>query len=265
MATQPKSQFDDVKPWPKAAEPNERAVIGHNHPPLEERIPVEFRQALVAERADFLIKLDDLLGKVDGDPEDPADLGAVHRARCDSEDTLGKCGALVKSLRAAEQLVDGVHKELKQPYLDGGRLVDAEKNALIARIGVGKRRVQGMMDAYADEQLKARRAQEAKDAEERARLAALARENDLQGALPPPPPPPAPPPPVRSDFGATVSLGTDHVSTVTDYAKAFKKVKDIAAVREAIDKAIQKLVRDAKGKIEIPGVTITERAKTSAR
>jgi hypothetical protein len=62
-----------------------------------------------------------------------------------------------------------------------------------------------------------------------------------------------------------VSFGTDFVSTVTDYAKAFKKVKDNAKVREAIDAAIQKLVKDAKGQIEIPGVTITERAKTSAR
>jgi hypothetical protein len=260
------TQFKDLKPWPEQkAEPNPRAVIGNNEPPLTERIPAEFREALLTERADFMVKLDDMLGKVSPDPEKASDLGAVHRAVCKDEDTVGRCGTLVKALRAAEQLVEGVHVKIKKPYLDAGRAVDAEKNALIARIISGKSRVQQLMDDYADEQLKAQRAQQAEEAADRKALEDLARENNLAAALPPPPPPPSRAAPVRSDGGATVSFGTDFVSTVTDYAKAFKKVKDNAKVREAIDAAIQKMVKDAKGQIEIPGVTITERARTSAR
>jgi len=265
MATNPKPVFEDIAPWPETAGANPRATIGHNEPPLEERIPAEFLEALLGERADFMVKLDDLLGKVDPDPEKASDLGSVHRAKCDSEDNLGKCGSLVKTLRAAEQLVEGVHVRIKKPYLDAGRAVDAEKNAYLARIAAGKRRVQQMMDDYANDQLKKRREQEAKDAEDAAKLAVLARENNLEAALLPAPAPAARLEPVRSDFGATVSFGTEHVSTVTDYSKAFKRVKDNAKVREAIDAAIQKLVKDAKGKIEIPGVEIAERARTSAR
>jgi hypothetical protein len=103
----------------------------------------------LGERADFMVKLDDLLGKVNPDPEKASDLGSVHRAKCDSEDNLGKCGSLVKALRAAEALVDDVHVRIKKPYLDAGRAVDAEKNAFKARIAAGKNRVQAMMDDYA--------------------------------------------------------------------------------------------------------------------
>jgi len=264
---EPKPVFDDIKPWPEqnAPEENPRAVIGGNEPPLEERIGAEFREALLGERADFMVLLDQLLGKVNPDLEKPEDLGSVHRARCDSEENLGKCGELVKRLRACETLVTSVHVAVKKPYLDAGRLVDGEKNALIGRISDGKAKVQQLMDGYAAEQLKAKREREAEEAANREKLEALARANNLEAALPPPPPPPARTGPVRSDGGATVSFGTEHVSTVTDYAKAFKKVKDDAKVREAIDAAIQRVVKTAKGKIEIPGVAITERAKTSAR
>ena len=258
--------FPDVKPWPEQkVEPNPRAVIGDNEPPLEERISAEFRDVLLGERADFMTKLDQLLGKVNPDPEKASDLGAVHRAKCDNAETLGRCGELVKALRACEGLVSAAHVIVKKPYLDAGRAVDAEKNALIARIGTGKTAVQQLMDDYANEQLRKQRAKEAEEAAERKKLEDLARENNLEAALPPPPPAPVRSGPVRSDGGATVSLGTEHVATVTDYAKAFKKVKDDAKVREAIDAAIARVVRTAKGQIEIPGVTITERAKTSAR
>lgn len=263
------SMFPDVAPWPEAkADENPRAVIGNNEPPLEERIGAEFRDALLTERADFMTLLDQLLGKPGADPnsEDQSALGSVHRARCDSDDTLGRCGELVKRLRACEGLVSAVHVTVKKPYLDAGRAVDAEKNALVARIGTGRNMVQGLMDDYANEQLAKRCAAEADAAAQRAKLEALARENNVEAALPPPPAPaPVRSGPVRSDGGATVSLGTEFVSTVTDYAKAFKKVKDDAKVREAIDAAIQRTVKAAKGKIEIPGVTIAERAKTSAR
>jgi hypothetical protein len=257
--------FSDVKPWPKQADANPRAVIGGNEPPLEARIAAEFRDALLTERADFMALLDQLLGKVNADPEKPEDLGSVHRAKCDSDETLGRCGELVKRLRACEGLVSAAHVVVKKPYLDAGRVVDAEKNALVARIGNGRSAVQRLMDDYADEQLKLRRAREAEEAAERKKLEALARENNLEAALPPPPSAPLRSAPVRSDGGATVSLGTEHVSTVVDYAKAFKKVKDDAKVREAVDAAIQRVVKAAKGQIEIPGVTIVERAKTSAR
>ncbi len=269
MATKP--IFDDVAPWP-AQQSNPRAVIGDNKPPLEELIPAEFRAALLAERADFLTLMDNYLGAGDPNSEDFKE-GAVHRARVTDEATLGSCGKVINALRAMEKHVSETHKTVKDPYLLGGRLVDAEKNALVGRIYAGRDRVQGLMDDYAAEQLRLQRKREAEAraaeleaATERKRLEDLARENGLTAALPPPPPPPPPraQAPVRTD-GATVSLGTEWSGRVTDYTKAFRRVKDDAKVREAIDAAINRIVKASKGSIVIPGVENVERAKTSSR
>src|SRR5690606_17660362 len=100
----------------------------------------------------------------DPDPEKPEDLGSVHRARCDSDETLGRCGELAKALRACEALVSDVHVRVKKPYLDAGREVGACKNSLVARIGAGRTMVQRLMDDYANEQLRKQRAREAEEA-----------------------------------------------------------------------------------------------------
>jgi hypothetical protein len=280
MATKP--VFDDVAPWPEKPAPAV-ATIGHNLPPLEERIPAEFREALIAERPDFYQKLDDLLGRPgiqDAEGEDAPIIGALQRARCENPDQYAKCGILVNALRACRTLVEKVHKSEKQPHLDAGRLVDAQKNALVTRIEAGMVAVEALQKAYIREQdrlaeierQKALEAQREADAR-RAELEELAKEKGLEDALPPPPEPVFVPEtynplglgqPVRTD-GATVSAGKEWKSRVDDYAKAFKHVAKDAKVREAIDAAIQKLVTEAKGKIDIPGVTIDERAKTSAR
>lgn len=253
MATNP--VFPDAPAWPAAkADP---APIGHNQPPLEVRIPVEFRAALLEERPDFLQKLDDMLGA--GDPNSEAYRpGAVQRAKCVDADTMARCASLVGLLRAAEKHVGEVHKEMKQPYLDGGRLVDGQKNVIVARIQDGRQKVEDMQAAYAREQRQAELKRLAEEEEQRRKLEALARENGLEDAVPPPPEPaPVKRGPLRSDDGATVSTTTVLVPTVTDYAKAFRHVKNDAKVREAIDAAIARLVKATKAK-ELAGVSITE-------
>jgi hypothetical protein len=263
MATKP--VFDDVPAWPgenpASAPPAPR---DHNKPPLEELIPIEFREALLAEKPDFLTVLDRYLGVGDPNSEDYVE-GAVDRAKCTNDDELGLCGEVVKNLRRAEQHVDATHKTVKQPYLDGGRLVDAEKNRLFGRIRAGRDKVQALQDEYNAEKRREELKRQREAEEERRKLEELARENNLEAALPPPPPAPVKAEPVRSDGGATVSTSIEYVGVVEDYTKAFRKVKDDAAVREAIDKAIQRLVKAAKGKTTIPGVRIDERVKTISR
>lgn len=266
------SKFPDAAPWPTKPE-NERAVIGGNNPPLEARIPLEFKETLLSERPDFLQLLDNYLGVGDPNAEDFKE-GSVHRAKCNDDDSLGKCGKLINTLRAMEKHVSETHVVVKKPYLEGGRLVDLEKNGFVGRINVGRQKVQQMMDDYAAEQLKKQRAEQArlaeerrKEEEDRRKLEELARENNLEVALPPPPPPPPPVTaraPIRTD-GATVSIGTEWDCRIVDYTKAFRRVKDDAKVREAIDAAIKRLVKTNKGSVEIPGVEQFERAKTSAR
>lgn len=270
MAT--KAIFDDVAPWPErgaALPPRD-----HNQPPIEERIPAEFREALLSERGDFIVKLDQLLGTGDPNAEDFRE-GAVHRAKCVDDDTLGKCGELVKVLRACEQLVGKVHTEQKAPHLIAGRLVDAERNAFVARISTGKSKIETLQQDYLREQRRKEQEAEAerqaeirRQDEERRKLEELARENNIDPAVLPPPPPPPPiarAEPIRSDGGATVSRLTEWKSEVEDYRLAFTSVKDDAKVREAIDAAIQRLVKATKGQKPLKGVRIFEDVKASNR
>lgn len=249
MATKP--IFDDVQPWPERPLPAE-AVMGHNKPPAEDDVRAQFREELLTAKPDFDSRLEQI--------EAAADRVAVN-----DDETLGRAGDFIRTIRATDKLVADTHVKVKAPYLAAGRVCDAEKNALAARLATARGKVEGQMNAYAAEQRRQELEAQRKAEEEHQRLEELARENNLETALPPAPPPPSRPEPVRSDGGATVSIGVDYVSTVEDYTKAFRKVKDDADVRAAIDRAIQRIVKATKGKTPIPGVRIDERSRTTAR
>ncbi|MGJ0236948.1 hypothetical protein ACQEPB_00305 [Novosphingobium fluoreni] len=286
MATQP--VFSDVPAWPDPKPA--AAVFGHNKPPLEELIPAEFRTALLAEKPEFLTRMDDAVG-------------AADRAVANDDETLGRCGDLVKLYRALLSHVAETHKAVKEPHLTAGRLVDAEKNALVERIETAKRKVEGIGNTYVAERTarenaeRARREAEEREAADRAlaaqraadeaeRSAKLAAENAtsdaerekaaeiaaaaqaeaneaIERAALAAAPASRNVEPVRSDAGAAVSSRQEHTSKVEDYAKAFKAVKDDPKVLEAIDKAVQRLVK--AGKREIVGVRIWPVAKANFR
>jgi hypothetical protein len=157
---QQNSVFDDVKPWPvqpSAAVP----AIGHNKPPLEELIPEEFKAELLREKPEFLTRLDQLVD-------------AASRAKATNDDELGRCGDLVDGYRKLANHINATHKAVKEPYLQGGRLVDAEKNALMERITSAKASVEAIGNAYVADRDARRRAEEARIAAEQ-RAAAEAR------------------------------------------------------------------------------------------
>lgn len=264
MATKP--NFPDIEPWPEARQAP--APRDHNRPSPEDLIPIEFREVLLADRPDFLLKLDSLLGVDDAE-------GAIHRAFCNDDESLAKCGSLVNTLRACEKHVDATHTAVKAPYLNAGRLVDGQKNALVSRIIAGRQIVEGLQQNYARERQKIANDLRIKEEAERQRIAAerqrleeLARENNIEPAALPPMPEPAPQPvkaaPIRSDDGASVSTSMVLVATVTDYAKAFRHVKADAKVREAIDAAITRLLKATKA-TELAGVEIREEIKINNR
>jgi hypothetical protein len=205
-----KHVFEDVPSWPTDANP--RAVVGGNNPPLAERIASEFREALLSEKPDFLTLLEALSG-------------AVERASCNSEDQLARCGQLVITLRAATAHVDAAHKIVKAPYLEQGRLADAEKSLLTERLGAERERVEALQADFL-------RAHPGTDT-------------------------------IR-DHGVTVSVTTEYRSVVQDYALAFAEVQLDGKVREAIDAAVQRTAKATRGK-PIPGVTITTHVKVANR
>lgn len=279
--------FDDVADWP-APQPAV-ATTGHNKPPLEELIPAEFREALLAERPDFLTRFDDLVA-------------AADRAEAVDDETLKRCGNLVNAYRACINHIDATHKAVKQPYLDGGRLVDAEKNALRAAVDEAKKKVERIGDAFVAKREAEQRAEreriaaeqraaaeaaataerereraeqeaaraladaanedERRAAQERADLAAAAAEEAMAAAALAPAIPDRSEP-VRSDEGAVISGRQEWKSEVTDYTLAFMAVEDNEKVREAIDKAIAQLVK--VGKRTIDGVRIWPVAKANFR
>lgn len=263
-----------IQQRPANERPDTPAPMGHNQPPLEERVPIEFREELLAARPDFMQLMENFLGVGDPNSEDYV-TGVVDRAKCATQQDFENCGKLINALRKMEQHIDATHKVVKQPYLEAGRLVDAEKNGLVGRVRAARDRVQALLDAYAaEERRKAleaeaeRQAEQMRQAEERRRLEEVARAAGIDTALIAPAPAPEPvaakPQPIRTD-GATISFGVEHDARVTDYAKAFKHVKNDAKVREAIDAAIKRIVKGAKGNITLAGVEVTERAKASAR
>lgn len=275
------------------------ASMGHNMPPVEEIIAMEFREALLGDRPDFLSRLD-------------AAIAAVDRVVITDDESLGKAGDLDKILRASEAYVADKHKIVKEPYLARGRAVDAEKNGLTGRITPARYRLRDMMNEHmakieaarraeaariAAEQRAAAEAAAAAEAEqrraeqeaaraaeeaERARMAgdaeaaAAARiaqqeaetaareaerrmEQQTIAAAVSAPKNE----PIRSDAGATVSGRKEWQSEVTDYEVAFMAVSDDEKVREAIDKAVARRVKAGARKIE--GVRIWEAIKAMAR
>ena len=84
----------------------------HNRPPPEEVIPVEFREALLEDRADFLTVMERYIGGTDPETGESIE-GAVDRAKCTNDDELGNCGKLVKALRAMDKHISDAHKRVK--------------------------------------------------------------------------------------------------------------------------------------------------------
>lgn len=268
------------QPPPAAAGENPASIphgaIGHNEPPIEEQIGMEFREALLSEQPGFLDRMDKAIE-------------AVERAAVVDDETLGKAGDLDKILRACGDHISKVHKAVKEPHLARTQACDAEKSRLIHPITDARFRLKDAMNGYLAEREAAARAEqarraaeqraaqeaaeraqreareaeeaaaraaaEAKTAEEREAAARAAAEaqalaEEAIAAAPLAAAAPARPEPVRSDAGSTVSSRKEWQSEVVDYQVAFMAVEDNPKVREAIDKAVAKLVKAGKTKIE---------------
>lgn len=243
--------FNDVAPWPEQPKPAE-AAMGHNKPPVEDDVRAQFKEQLLDERPDFMNRVEQI------------EL-AAQRVKVKDDDTLGRAGDLVKMIRAAQRHVDDTHKAVKAPYLAAGRVCDAEKNTLIARLDEAKAITEQPMNAYVNEQARKRReAEEArrKAEEERARLEAEAAAANAPAPEPTPAyePEPVNDEPVRSDGGTTISTRTQWHAKIEDYTVAFIAVEDDEKVRAAVQKAIESRVRAGVRKIEGVRIWSTEKA-----
>jgi len=72
---------------------NPRAVIGGNRPPMDVEAKHAFDEALEAAKPGLRDRIDQLLA-------------AADRATATDEESAGRCGELVKQIRAASKVVD---------------------------------------------------------------------------------------------------------------------------------------------------------------
>lgn len=245
---------------------NPRAVVGANRPPLDEEARAAFDEAL-DQKEGFRDRVKQLLG-------------ASDRAVATTEEEAGRCGELVKQIRAAAKFIADTHTAVKAPYLLAGRAIDAAKNDLTGPLEVAKAKVEGRQTQFlreeeAKRQAEIRRQREAEEARrraeweaEQARIAEQAPVDEpapVMEAAPPPPPPVAEPERqiIRGDYGAAVSGTKAWFHQIEDFEIAFMAVSNNEKVREAIDKAISNMVRG--GVREIAGVRIWSDIKASNR
>lgn len=135
---------------PNDLELNARAMLGHNLPPLDELLPEETTE-LVARR-------DELLGSF-----------ARMPLTVDSDEVNGKAADLVRMMNSCIKSVEAARVARKEPYLAGGRQIDAHFALIKDPITKAAKAVEMRMTVYQREKAAAERA--AREAEARRQAA----------------------------------------------------------------------------------------------
>lgn len=253
------AHFPDTPQWPSSEAPAAAgSVIGHNRPPIDEMARQDFNEAIDAKEG-FRSRVEELVA-------------AAGRAVCTTEEEAGRCGELIRQIRAAEKFTEETHRDVKAPYLAASRAVDDAKNTLIAPLVDAKQSTQKKLNTFIAEQEQARleqqrrerEAEEVRQREEAERLRAEGvAEADVAEIVTTTAPVQAERTMVRGDYGAAVSGRKEWTFQIEDYETALLEVAGNAKVREAVEKAIAGLVRS--GTREIKGVRIFEQTKANVR
>ena len=138
------------------------APLHHNNPPPDLLVGDALRNRLADESAALIRRRDDLLAA-------EARLPVI-----DSEDVARKVSDFVKQIAAAAKAADGARVAAKEPYLDGGRVVDGFFKAISDPLATLKKNVERKLTEYLREKEaaeRARRLQEEREARERAEAA----------------------------------------------------------------------------------------------
>lgn len=125
--------FPDVKPWPDNAPPPH-----HNEPPLEDRVTLDFEEALRRRGLDFRA----------------AQVGeSITKApEIDSRETAGKAGDLIAAARAVTEEVKAERELLNRPLLTAQRALKAKADTILEPLELGVGVLRQRLDAFMNEQ-----------------------------------------------------------------------------------------------------------------
>lgn len=177
------------------------------------------------------------------------------------DSALAKAQSLRSRLLELSGEVTKLHKVEKEPFLEGGRVVDKKWLPLRDEADAAAKAIRAAMTEHADAKLAARRKREAEEAEaERKRLAAMAPEQRQAAEAAPPPAPKAPEKPtqVRGGYGRAASVGTYKAAVIVDQDAFYMAMRANPDVVALLQKLAQRII--AAGGTS-PGIKAEERAK----
>lgn len=169
--------FADVKPWPQqAAQPNPRAAIGDNRPPLEESIVLDFEEALRAREGliDRIAAMEAKAAKLEADYAKMNE-GLEEKDKilfCGGPDMAGRLGDFIKMTGAVEKVVEEEREKLNRPLLTAGRSLKAKADSFSTRAKAAGATARVHLNAWLEQEEKKRRAEAARVAEEERKVAA---------------------------------------------------------------------------------------------
>ncbi|PYJ10766.1 MAG: hypothetical protein DMF06_05015 [Verrucomicrobia bacterium] len=122
--------FPDMPDWPDKAPP----PMGHNAPPLEERLTLEFEEALRVKGLDARV----------------AEITAAAGRAPDvtDEDAAGKVGDLLAQAKEAAKAVEAEREVLNRPLLNAQRTLKAKADGLVAPMRVAMIPLQDKLDEF---------------------------------------------------------------------------------------------------------------------
>lgn len=132
---------------------NPRVAIGGNNPPLEERVIIDFDNALGEH--------DGLLGRLDEMSEKAAAAGP-----CTDEATAGRYGDFIKMTSTAVKVIEAEREAINRPLLVAQRSLKARADGYSMKASRAGAIVRDKLNAYLAEQENKRRAEAARIAEE---------------------------------------------------------------------------------------------------
>lgn len=259
--------FSDVKPWPGQKAAPAQAGVGHNRPPLDEQVVIDFEEAI---REEGLAKrVDDLIAS------------AGRAGECDSEEKAEKFGDLIRKGGVAVKAIEAEREKLNRPLLNAQRALKGRADGYTTRLATAMNGARAKLNAYmieqdriAEEKRKraaeeARKAAEAEQARIQAELdaQAAAGEGDTEFAEVAPiveiTPAVVEAPVVRTDEGTHVGLKTTWDHEIESVRKLPDSILKHEKVIEALNKVIGQMVRS--GTREIRGVRIFPTKSVSVR